>query len=343
MDPVRWSVLLSSALAGMILLVGLSIFVLTRGASGAPVAACSPDPVPLGLSPYLPVPGDNQPSAGKVSLGRRLFFDEKLSGDGSVSCATCHQPARAFADNRPVAIGIDNRLGRRNTPSLLNIAYSENLFWDGRSSSLEEQVLLPLVNPQEMGGALPAILSYLRNDTRYPKQFGAAFGEGQITVERLAKALASYQRSLLSGGSPFDRFKVLDEPKAFSAKSARGYALFRGKARCAFCHEEPLFTDGLFHNTGVGWQSTPRDLGRYEESGRPEDLGRFKTPSLRNVALTAPYMHDGSIATLKEVIAFYSRGGGTNPHLDPAVKPLGLSAEERAELLSFLQTLTAAQ
>lgn len=297
--------------------------------------------LPLGLNSLVPVPIDNPLTHEKVELGRRLFFDPGLSRDGMISCASCHQPEKAFTDGRALAVGIEQRVGRRNVPTLLNGAYGKAMFWDGRAASLEEQALVPLTHPHEMDNSLESIVEHLRADGVYQSLFDSAFGSAEATPRRIAQALASYQRSLVAGDSPFDRYLILNDESALSDAARRGLALFHGKARCSHCHEGPLFTDQKFHNTGVGWGIEPLDLGRFEHTGDEADKGRFKTPTLRNVTLTAPYMHDGSIASLEEVIEFYDRGGQPNPSLDPTIRPLNLSAQEKSDLIAFLRSLIA--
>lgn len=296
--------------------------------------------LPLGPGILLPVPSHNQLTAAKAEFGRKLFFERQLSRDGSLACASCHLPEKAFTDGRTVSTGIDGSLGRRNTPSLLNRAYSRSLFWDGRAASLEEQALQPMINPAELGNTHEEIVRRLRKETSYRRLFQAAYGDEEINVKRVAEAIASFERTLLSGNSAFDRYELLKDEAALSESAKRGLELFRGKANCSVCHESPLFTDERFHNTGVSWGKLPADIGRYEITGRHDDKGKFKTPSLRDVEQTAPYMHDGSLKTLEQVIEFYNRGAGPNPYLDGLIKPLQLTAQEKIDLLSFLKTLT---
>ncbi len=295
--------------------------------------------IPVGLDLHMPVPEDNPLTAAKAALGRRLFFDPILSADRAIRCATCHDPARAFADGRPRAVGVFGREGPRGAPSLLNAGYARRLFWDGRASSLDAQVLQPIVNPTEMGMSLDSVVARLRGSGEYRAAFAAAFPDG-VTATNLGRALASYVRTLLSGGAPVDRFYDGD-PAALGEDALRGFRLFVGKAGCNVCHLGALFSDDGFHNTGVGWGGA--DTGRHGVTGREEDRGRFNTPSLRNVALTAPYMHDGSLATLDDVVAFYDRGGNPNPNLAREVRPLGLTTRERADLAAFLRALTGSQ
>ncbi|MFZ5928042.1 MAG: cytochrome-c peroxidase [Acidobacteriota bacterium] len=270
--------------------------------------------IPLGLDLYLPVPEDNPLTAEKIELGRRLFFDRRLSRDGSISCSSCHDPERAFSDGRAVAIGVFGRQGRRNSPALINRGYGRMFFWDGRVSTLEEQVLKPIEDPNEMD--LPLSEAAAR--------VGLAPGE-------ISRSLASFVRSILSGGSPFDRY-INGDRSALTMEQQRGLQIFRGKANCTACHVGPNFTDERLHNTGVAWRD-----GRLTDLGAGQ--GNFKTPTLREVARTAPYMHDGSLATLADVVEFYDAGGRANPDLDPEIRRLNLSSDEKRVLTAFLGTL----
>lgn len=294
--------------------------------------------VPLGLVPDFAVPADNALSANRVQLGRRLFFDPALSADRSVSCASCHDPGHGFAENRPIAIGVGGALGRRNTPSLLNRAYGKSFFWDGRATSLEQQSLRPIENPIEMAATVPEVLERLNADESYQADFQRAYNDG-ITAQNLARALASFQRVLLSGDSPVDRFLAGDR-SALTTRQRQGLWLFESRAGCWKCHSGANYTDESFHNTGVSWGQQPVDLGRFEATRKEEDRGGFKTPSLRGVANTWPYMHDGSIASLEEVVQFYNRGGGKNPSLSEDIKPLGLSDAQIGQLVDFLSALS---
>ena len=272
--------------------------------------------VPLGLDLYIPVPDDNPLTAEKIELGRRLFFDRRLSRDGSVACASCHDPQRAYSDGRTIAVGVFGRKGRRNAPAIVNRGYGRLFFWDGRAKSLEEQVLQPIQNPNEMDMTLP--------------EAGARVG---MAPEEISNALASFVRSILSGDSRYDRFANGDR-SALTPEERAGMDLFRGKANCVACHVGPNFTDEQLHNTGIAWRN-----GGFSDIGAGR--GNFKTPTLREVARTAPYMHDGSIATLQDVIEYYNRGGNVNPELDTELHPLHLSAGEKKSLLAFLLSLTA--
>jgi cytochrome c peroxidase len=293
-------------------------------------------PVPLGLDLYARVPADNPITPSRVELGRRLFFDASLSADGRVSCATCHIPERAFADTVPVSAGVYGRAGSRNAPSLLNVTYRSPLFWDGRANRIEEQVLLPLQSATEMDRSLDALVAGLAERADYRSAFQRAF-QRDVNAEDVARALASFVRTLRSGGSAFDRYRN-GEAEALSEEALRGFALFTGRAGCSGCHAGPSFSDDDFHNTGIAVGSG--DPGRFGVTGVPADRGAFRTPSLRNVNATPPYMHDGSVATLEEVLEFYDGGGADNPNRDPRLRPLRLSSEEKRELLAFLTSLT---
>jgi cytochrome c peroxidase len=297
--------------------------------------------IPLGLSSDRLLPADNELSAKRVQLGRRLFFDPSLSSDGTVSCATCHLPDRAFASSDPVAIGVGKAVGRRNTPTIVNRAYGKFFFWDGRSPSLEDQALQPIENPLEMANKLSVVLDTLRADANYREQFAAAY-PGGVTTDNLARALASFQRVILSGDSAADRFQAGDF-SALSDEARQGMWIFESRGQCWRCHSGPNYTDESFHNTGVSWGKKPLDLGRFEVTENEADRGRFHTPTLRNIRLTAPYMHDGSIATLDEVVEFYNKGGVANPHLDSVVKPLNLSDRDKKALVAFLKALTGSK
>jgi cytochrome c peroxidase len=271
---------------------------------------------PLGLDLYMPVPESNPLTSEKVALGRLLFFNSDLSRDRSRSCSTCHDPGRAFSDGRAVAVGVFERVGRRNSPALINRGYGRMFFWDGRIATLEEQVLKPIEDPNEMD--LPLV---------------AASTRVGLDATTMARALASFVRSILSGDSPYDRF-VSGDRAALTREQQLGLQLFRGKANCTACHVGPNFTDEALHNTGVAWRD-----GKLADVGAGQ--GRFKTPTLREIARTAPYMHDGSLATLAEVVEFYDAGGRANPGLDPEVRRLNLAPAERQALIAFLGALTA--
>lgn len=287
--------------------------------------------VPFGIDwSQARIPRDNLLSAAKVALGRQLFFDGRLLG--SATCANCHVPRLGFTGGP--ALG-------RDAPTLLNRAFSTLQFWDGRGISLEEVTLLEiLVEVEDVHKEEWELTPEMRAE--YQAGFREAFGSAEVTYGRAALAIASFMRTLLSGNSAFDRYEYGGEAQALSEAAKRGLVLFRTTARCDHCHKGFNFTDERFHNLGVGWipqQRVFRDLGRFVWTGKEEDQGAFKTPTLRDVARTAPYMHDGSLRTLEEVVAFYDRGGNPNPALDPALQPLSLDDEEKADLVAFLEAL----
>lgn len=294
--------------------------------------------IPLGLPRERATPKDSPLTGDRVQLGRKLFFDPILSVDQTVACASCHDPAHGFSSREPRAVGVAGKAGRRNAPSLLNRAFATSLFWDGRESSLETQALKPIQDPLEMGNSLPEAVRRLRNHPDYPALFKQAFNDG-VSPDNIAKALASFQRTLLLGDTRVDRFRQ-GEVGGLSDTQRHGLWLWESKGRCWMCHSGSNFSDERFHNTGVGWGREPVDLGRFEVTKKESDRGRFRTPTLRGTAFTAPYMHDGSVATLKEVVEYYNRGGNKNPQLDPAIVPLGLSGEELNSLVAFLEVLS---
>lgn len=310
---------------------------------GSPVAI----EAPRGLPP-VPIPPNNPPTVRTIALGRQLFYDGRLSQGNAVSCATCHDPARAFSDPRPRSLGASGKFGTRNAPTVLNAAYFTTQFWDGRAPSLEEQALGPMANPIEMNQAHDISVKKIAADPFYRREFEEAFGSGPVTIEKITMALASFERTLLSGDSPFDRYEYGGYKNAMSAAAIRGLSVFRdkNKGNCATCHtigeKYALFSDNKFHNLGVGLNAEGEvvDQGRYIATQLASDRGSFRTPTLRDIALTAPYMHDGSEKTLKEVVDFYVGGGSSNPYLDKEIKPLDLTGQERSDLVAFLESLT---
>jgi cytochrome c peroxidase len=294
---------------------------------------------PRGLARRPPDPADNPLTPEKVALGRRLFSDPILSGDRSISCASCHVPDRGFGGSDALAVGVRGQQNRRNAPTLLNIAYSTAFFWDGRAATLEEQALQPIADPREMASSADEAVARLRAEGSYVAQFRTAFGE-PVTTQNLARALASFERTLLSGDSAVDRFRF-GQVSDLSENAKQGLWLFEGRGGCWRCHSGSTFTDGRFHNTGVSWGGG--DFGRFEITRRESDRGAFKTPPLRDVARTAPYMHDGSIATLEDVVRYYGKGGNPNPHLDKDLKPVDFSDADVRHLIAFLKALTGGE
>lgn len=295
--------------------------------------------VPRGLyREELMIPANNPMTLAKVRLGYLLYFDPRLSADGTISCATCHHPNKGWTDQRAVSTGIGGQQGTRNAPTVINAAFMRSQFWDGRAADLEEQALGPLINPIEMGNeSHDQVVARLKQIKGYQPYFQEAFG-GAPTAENISQAIASFERTVLGGNSRFDRYSE-GETVALSEDEVRGRELFFGKANCSQCHVGANFSDSLFHNLGVGMKSAEPDLGRFAETKLETDKGAFKTPTLRDITQTAPYMHDGSQKTLEEVIEFYDVGGEANPFLDAKMKPLNLTAQEKAELVAFLKAL----
>lgn len=345
------------------------------------LAASAAHGTPLGLPP-LPVPADNPVTPEKVKLGDKLFHDARFSTTGKVSCSTCHERAKGFADGLPVSEGINKLKGTRNAPTVINAAYLRTQFWDGREPSLESQSAQPFLNPVEMGLKNHGpILKIVRTDKEYEKLFKDAFGKSgeQITMKEVQQAIAAFERTLVSGNSPFDRYFYGGDKKAMSPAAIRGFKVFVGQGRCVSCHvieqTQALFTDNRFHMIGVAAQDMPKDLdelsaaveevkkkgtdiavlgnkktsslGRYAVTRDLTDIGAFKTPTLRNIDLTAPYLHDGSHATLEEVVQFYNNGGRSAEDdpvpqlLSGGIRPLNLSDEQQADLVEFMKALTS--
>jgi cytochrome c peroxidase len=298
---------------------------------------------PLGVDSRfesLPVP----PTPERVRLGRWLFFDTRLSADGTIACASCHRPEHAFSEPVPVSTGVGGQKGTRKSPALVNLAWtmSPHFFWDGRADTLEAQALGPFLNPVEMGLTEERLVEIVEGIPGYRPYFAEAFGDPAITTGRIAHALADYQRTQMAGNSAWDRWRKRRDAGAVSDQVKRGHELFFGKAACNQCHLGESFTDNQFHNVGVGWVEETKsfaDEGRAGVTGRPADRGAFKTPTLRDVSRHPPFLHDGSAATLREVVELYNRGGTKNPHLSPKMFPLGLTDEEMDALVAFMEAL----
>jgi len=341
---------------------------------------------PLGLPP-VPIPEDNPQTPEKIALGEQLFHDMRFSTTGDVSCATCHDADKAFTDSPlKTSEGIEKKTGTRNAPTVVNAAYFATQFWDGRSPSLEDQALHPFLNPVEMG--LPShepILEVIRSDADYVTAFGEVFGvtADQITMDEVTKAIAAFERTQIAGDSPFDRWYFDGDESALTVQQKRGFDIFINQGRCVSCHvieqTQALFTDNRFHNIGVGINNIQEDvpglagefleadltlsevdvevlsdartseLGRFAISHGFDDLGSFKTSTLRNIAVTAPYMHDGSVATLRDAVVHYNNGGITNEgdpvndFLSGGIRPLNLEDDQIDDLVAFLEALTSPQ
>ncbi len=293
---------------------------------------------PLGLLPLV-WPADNPYSPEKVELGRYLYFDPRLSADGSVSCASCHSPKYAFTDGAPVSTGIRGQKGGRSAPTVINRAYSLAQFWDGRAPTLEAQALGPMVNPIEMGnGDHFSVVDRLKGIAGYREMFQKAFGSEEITIQKAGMAIATFERTVLSGNSAYDRYKA-GQKNAMTASQIRGMGVFFDKAKCDQCHEGINFTTNMYANIGVGTDKPEPDVGRFAVTKDPKDWGAFKTPTLRDIDRTAPYMHDGSLKTLEEVVDIYDKGGVKNRNLEAKMKPLHLTDQDKKDLVAFLKAL----
>jgi cytochrome c peroxidase len=328
--------------------------------------------LPMGLaaaSANIYIPEDNPLTRAKIELGRQLYFDPRLSSDASISCASCHGPNEGYAARSQFGIGVGGQQGGRNSPVAYNRIVSRNQFWDGRADSLEDQAVGPIANPIEMGSTHDACVDCLKAIPGYQLQFDRIFGDG-INIDNVAKAIASFERALVTGPTPYDVYQPLvrfetvyrddiedlealreEDPEfvqeyedlkaavaanPMSESAKRGMELYFGKANCANCHSGANFTDEQYHNLGVGMDAENPDLGRYEITKAEKDRGAFKTPTLRNVAFTAPYMHDGSQKTLEEVMVWYNKGGHPNPWLSDKMKPLNLNKQELADVVAFM-------
>ncbi len=317
--------------------------ILLAAACALPAAAAT-DVKPLVPADYLrpaqaPAPADNAVTPARVALGKALFFDPRLSGSGWISCATCHNPALGWSDGLATGMGHGMKHLPRATPTIVNAAFNTVQMWDGRKKSLEDQALGPITTEAEMAQTLPNLVAKLDGISGYRRMFADAYAGEPVSGETIAKAIASYERTVLSTDSPFDRW-MRGDGQAVSDAAKRGFEVFRGAGNCATCHAGYNFTDNGFHNIGVKDPDGHEDLGRYNERKVALMKGAFKTPTLRDIALTGPYMHNGCYKTLEEVVEHYSRGGVVKDNLSPDMKPIHLSAVQKAELVEFLKTLT---
>ena len=334
-------------------------------ARGGEPAPSLPKGLPTDLWLIL-IPPDNPVTPEKVALGRKLYYDKRLSRDATQSCASCHDPEKGFSDGKKIAEGIGGKKGARNSPTVLNAVFNEFQFWDGRAQTLEAQAKGPMINPVEMGmESHDVVVAAVRGVPEYQQAFLKIFGR-EPTIDDIVAAIATFERTAVSGDSAFDRFQAGDK-SALTESAQRGWALWNGKARCNTCHPfgnaTPNFSDNKFHNIGVAAKnrdfaalarkaatvSNPNELafspdftelGRFVVTKQPKDIGAFKTPGLRDVALTAPYLHDGSEATLLDVVIFYDKGGEPNPYLDGGIVPLKLTDQEKQDLVAFMESLT---
>ena len=296
-------------------------------------------PGDLGALPEVTIPKDNPMSPEKISLGKRLFFDTRLSGDNRFSCAWCHNPALGFGDGLPRASGFDNKELDRHSPTVINAAYYKTQFWDGRAATLEEQAQMPIISHVEMNLPAEKLLKKLRAIPSYQKSFQKVF-KSDISMENVGKAIAAYERTLISRNTPYDHY-MRGEKTILTDQQKRGFILFMSRAACSRCHNGPNLSDDKFHNLALP-QAGPlnNDPGRFKITGEKKDMGAFKTSALRNVELTAPYMHNGALATLEDVVVFYNTGGGDDPNKSLDIFELHLSEKEQQDLVAFLKSLT---
>ena len=295
---------------------------------------------PLGLPP-IPIPKDNPMTQAKVELGKLLYFDTRLSKDGTVSCATCHDPKMAWTEHRPTSQGIGKQVGERNSPTVINSAYLRSQFWDGRAKSLEEQAAGPIENPIEMGHTMTACVDDLNKIPEYKKRFREVFGT-DVTQEGTTKAIAAFERTILSGNSPYDRYEAGDE-NALTEAQKRGLDTFMNEGQCSTCHTPPVFSNSRFYNAGVGADKTKLDEGRKAVTGKDRDFGKFRTAPLREVANTGPYFHDGSTETLEDAVRLMAKGGNDNPKLSAMLKSVraaNLTDENIKDIVQFLKALS---
>ncbi len=302
----------------------------------AALAAIGAEPgnVPAGLKPPA-IPADNPQTAAKIELGKQLYFDKRLSRDNTIACASCHDPNKGWSNGERFATGVRGQVGGRSAPTIINAAYAPLQFWDGRAKELEGQALGPIQNPIEMDMTLEEVVARLNKIDGYKQQFQQVFN-GEVTADGIAKAIAAFERTILSGDAPYDRFKAGDKT-ALSEAAQRGMKVFFNKAHCSACHTGGSFSDAAFHNLGVGMEGDKPDLGRYEISKVEGDKGTFKTPTLREIARSAPYMHDGRFQTLEEVVEYYDKGGHPNPQQDEEIFPLNFTPQDKADLVTFLR------
>ena len=294
--------------------------------------------VPAGLPP-VPWPANNPYSAQKAKLGRYLYFDTRLSADNTVSCATCHDPRHGLTDGAAVSTGIRGQKGTRSAPTVVNRAYSLAQFWDGRAATLEQQALIPMESPIEMANTAAGVAARLRGIAGYRAMFAAAFGSEGIDIDRVTMAIACFERTVLAGNSPYDRYKRGDR-SAMTPAQVRGMAVFFDRASCDHCHGGVNFTTNAYANEGIGTDKAAPDEGRYAVTHERRDWAAFKIPTLREVEHTAPYMHDGRFQTLEEVVEFYNQGGIPNKNLDSNIRPLHLTDPQKQDLVAFLKSLS---
>jgi cytochrome c peroxidase len=293
--------------------------------------------VPLGLPP-IPWPADNPYTQQKYELGKLLFFDGRLSANGKVPCSSCHDAGHAFSGDTAFSPGVNGKLTGRHSPTLINRAFGKSQFFDGRAPTIEAQIVIPLTNPNEMGMTVEKAVAAIAAIRGYAPLFAAAFGDSAVTFDRITKSIATFERTILSGNSRYDRFNAGDK-NALSKEEKDGMDFFNGKGECSECHSGPDFTNEKFENLGIGMDRRPIDPGREDVTHKRGDMGKFKTPTLRDLASRGPYMHDGRFKTLDEVLDFYAQGGIQNPNVDSRLLQFYMDEKTKASLLAFLNSL----
>ncbi|MBC9782932.1 c-type cytochrome [Heliobacterium chlorum] len=282
----------------------------------------------------IPVPPDNPMTEAKIQLGKTLFYDSRLSGDNQLSCLSCHSPELGFSDNLTTFVGFNKGIGRRNSQTIINAGYYQENFWDGRAKSLEEQALGPIQSPAEMNQNIDELVRELKAVPWYVDQFQKVFGE-EVTASNIAKAIAAFERTIVVNNSDFDRY-IAGDDNALTPQAKKGMELFINKAGCYSCHHGPNLTDNNYYNVGT----KSEDLGRYNVTHNEADRGKFRTPGLRGLNFTGPYLHNGSEVTLEDVVHLYNVGGNAHPNKDPRIKPLGLTEDEELALVAFLSSMS---
>ncbi len=293
---------------------------------------------PLGLPPIL-YPADNLPTAARAELGRTLFFDGRLSANGVVSCAFCHNPEHGFSGGEPISHGVNGKPEGRRTPTLINRAWGKSQFWDGRAPTIEAQVIIPVTNPNEMGMTADRVVATIQGIKGYTPLFLAAFGDATVNFDRVTKAIANFERTIVSGNSAYDRYMAGDK-NALTKQQRAGLDFYNGKGECVECHGGPNLTTEKFANIGIGMDQPHPDPGRMVVTKKRGDFGKFKIPTMREIVHTGPYMHDGRFKTLGEVLDFYAKGALPNPHLDTRIVPFFLDEETKSDLVAFLESLS---
>lgn len=324
------------------IIMALAMYATGVAAAEMPVLTAGHPSLKAWILPAVPAPQDNAQNAARIDLGRHLFFDPRLSGDGNMSCATCHNPALGWSDGLPTGRGVKSMVLGRASPTIINSAFNTIMMWDGRKKSLEDQAMGPMEAAVEMNMDTGKLFKWLNETAGYRKLFESAYPNEGINAATVSKAIAAFERTVVMKDTPFDRW-IEGDAKAMNEQQVRGFGVFldANKGNCAACHSAPNFTDNGFHNLGLAsWGKPNPDVGRYAQKPVGRMKGAFKTPQLYGIALTAPYFHDGSAKTLMDVVNHYEKGGVVTTNLSPSMKPLTLSKQDKEDLVAFMQALT---